>query len=299
MFTNKKLKLVVILFLVGFVVSVGGSIVYYFTMTRDTGPDLSLGDMKKPKTQTEYSQPDTSRTEGPGEEIYEGKDEEDESQKTGEDPFREANEYFERWNKTSDNPEFDRILMDLVIHLNNHDLAAVSQLALEVVMNREDYSPLQYVTVSALTGFEEFNYYEQNDNWEEGFFLVSSINFLPFYVAGFYMLPPEMQAMFLPNESFMYVSTSRTQPVTILDIYEASVYEADAHLFFSDLSEAQIKAVDIRAGEGKYTVYVVDHPSLGFQITNIQSVFELDFIYTTYEDYFDIFGRREFHNWGL
>ena len=192
--------------------------------------------------------------------------------------------------KTEDEMEviYSDIMKDIRIKLTSGDFAAASELAYKAVGEHTFIDGKQYSNISALKAVN--GYLELSNKNKLSY--ISKIYDPAIYVILFYHMSPEYQVKALGSENFIYIPSIGDHQMSILSVEQAGPLESKASLYFSELETLDIFKVQIELYGVKYYVYVAGKLNYSYRITDIELVENDNNLYSTYTDYFNIWGKN-------
>lgn len=164
-----------------------------------------------------------------------------------------------------------------------------AELAYEVMSETVFVDGEQYASLTSLksiSGFDKMSGANQRT-------ILQTMTDPVIYVSLFYAMEPEYQVELLKEENFLFVPAQNDNQMALISVENAGPLESHATKFFSELTELTIYKVRIEVLGIQYDVYLAGRPGYDYRITNVEFADPTNRNYSTYTDYFNVWGRKE------
>ena len=183
---------------------------------------------------------------------------------------------------------YKKAMQSIRLSIFSQNYSAAATTAYEATNNNVFHDSNQYAMLSAIKNVNGFN----TMSGEDQIVVLESIKDPVIYVALFYSMSPEYQAYVLGNEGYLYIPAGSSSLMSYNGVEEAGPMESRATEFYSDLSNVNISKVKVSVGGIDYNVFVAGRDDTVYRITNI--AFEDNSVeaFSSYKDYFEMWGRK-------
>jgi len=184
---------------------------------------------------------------------------------------------------------YDQTIRNIRLKVLGGFYTEAAQLAYEVMsetvfVDGDQYSNL--TNLKSISGFDKMSSFDQK-------MVLQTMTDPVIYVALFYAMEPEYQVELLKEENFIFVPVQDNHQMALVKLEEAGPMESHATKFFSELSELSIYKITIEVLGIQYDVYLAGRPGYTYRITNVEFTDPTNKNYSTYTDYFNVWGRKE------
>lgn len=184
---------------------------------------------------------------------------------------------------------YDKAIQKIRLKILSRDYDGAVADAYEITNNNVFHDANQFASLESIkriSGFDSLPGAEQVDT-------MFGITDPSIYVALFYNMKPEYQAFLLESDDFLYLGISAALQMDYGNTEEAGTYEGRVNEYYSDLASVKTYKVNVSVANIKYNIYVAHKEGYPMRITNITFEDKGVTAYSTYKDYFDMWGREE------